>query len=200
MIEDKDGSQFREHLLSSDLTGGLSDTEKTEVESIILKASEEDLDPNLRKVDKDQDNLNREGVATDSTDIRTLIAKMRLPEKVKTALFGNSTCRTLLIRDGNKLIQHCVLKNPKLTEKEVEEFSRNPHLPDFVLRIIGDSRTWASNPVIRRNLVMNPKTPPAISLRLIRSLQVNDLKMIARSKGLPTVIVTTARKLMLSKH
>ena len=132
----------------------------------------------------------------EASDLRAKLAEMPIPGRIKLALFGNSVCRALLIRDGNKLIPLFVLKNPKISIKEVEEFSKNPHLADFVLRAISDSRTYMKSGAIRFNLVTNPKTPQDISLKWLKYLQAHEIKRIAKSKNLPQVVATSAKKLV----
>lgn len=129
-----------------------------------------------------------------STDIRNLISKMRIPEKIKLAVFGNSIARGLLIRDPNKLIQGFVLKNPKLTSKEVEEFAKNPNLSEHVLRGIANSQTWMKGYAVKEAIVTNPKTPADLSLKWIRFLNESDLKRISKSKNVPHVVSVTAKK------
>jgi len=127
-------------------------------------------------------------------DIRTLISKMRLPEKVKLAMFGNSTARGLLIRDANKMVQLFVLKNPKLTLKEIEDFSKNPNLSDQVLRHISSVQAWVKSYTVKLHLVINPKTPGDLSLKWLKFLNTPDLKNIARSKNLPQIVTVAAKK------
>lgn len=132
-------------------------------------------------------------------DLRTIIAGMTVPQRVKLALVGNATARTLLIRDANALIQTSVLKNPKLTPKEIEEFAKNPNLSDRVLRQIGANDQWAAAPLVKQYLVWNPKTPIDITLRLMRALPISEMRKLARSKNVPSAISTVARKIVESK-
>ena len=124
------------------------------------------------------------------------ITKMLLPEKIRLALLGNATCRALLIRDSNRMIQAFVLKNPRLQAKEVEDFARNPNLSEFVIRNIADNQTWTKNYAAKLNLVLNPKTPLEISLKFMRYLNVYDVRRIAKSKNLPQTLTVMARKRM----
>ena len=75
-------------------------------------------------------------------DIRHVLLNAKLPMKLKLALLGNATCRGLLIKDSNKMIQQCVLRNPKLQASEVEEFAKNPNLSNVVLRDISSNSQW----------------------------------------------------------
>lgn len=132
--------------------------------------------------------------AEESADIRAQLANMTLPQKLKVAMFGNATCRTLLIGDSNKIIQMAVLKNPKLKVKEVEEFARNKNLSDTVLRTISNKREWISDYSVKLGLVWNPRCPQDVSLKWLRYLRTSDLKGLAKSKEVPQVVTTLARK------
>ncbi len=129
-----------------------------------------------------------------STDIRVLISKMKLPQKVKMGMFGNAACRAVLITNGNRLVQMSVLKNPKLQDKEVTDFAKNTNMSKAVLRTIGDNRQWMSAYEMKITLVSNPKTPLDVATKWLRYINVSDLKKIARSKNIPGAIVTQAKK------
>jgi hypothetical protein len=133
------------------------------------------------------------------SDIRNAISKMTIPQKIKLALFGNSVCRMLLIRDPNRMIQNFVLKNPKLGLKEIEEFARNPNLSEWVLRGIAGSQSWTKSYVVKANLVFNPKTPLDISLKWVRYLNTTDVRKLSKSKSVPQVLSTVAKKLSEEK-
>ncbi len=132
--------------------------------------------------------------AAPEEDIRVRIGKMSVPEKVKVALLGNSTCRLLLIRDPNRMVQLIVLQNPRLTPGEVEEFSKNSNLSDAVLRAIADNKNHVKSYTVKVHLVSNPKTPIDVSLKWLPHLRVGELRKLAKSKSVPQVIATAARK------
>jgi hypothetical protein len=127
-------------------------------------------------------------------DIRNQIGKMSMGEKIKTAMFGNSVARGLLIMDANKLIQQFVLKNPQLRIEEVVDFAKNPNTPKSVLRSIGEKNTWIKEYSLKQALVFNPKTPLDLSLKLFRYLNQGDLKKLCCSKNIPSALVQAANK------
>jgi hypothetical protein len=133
-------------------------------------------------------------VERQSEDVRTLIQKATLPQKIKLALLGNATCRSLLVKDSNKMIQQLVLKNPKLQPTEVEEFAKNPNLPEMVLRNIAEDSQWMRSYSLKQSIVFNPKTPQALSLKWIKFLNTSDLRRIAKSKNVPNILTVAARK------
>lgn len=130
----------------------------------------------------------------DSSNIRSQIAEMAMPEKIKLALFGNSICRGLLILDSNRMIQQFVLKNPKLQLGEVETFAKNHQMSEGVLRTIADSKVWMKSANLKYIIVTNPKTPGDVALRWMRYLNVADLRTISKSKSIPQLIAITAKK------
>lgn len=127
-------------------------------------------------------------------DLRTMLQDMKIPEKIKLALLGNGLCRSLLILDPNKMIQTMVLRNPKLGITEVETFSKNPQISDFAIRSIADRKEWMKEYSIKVNIVTNPGSPPDLSLKWLRYLNQPELKRIARSKNVPQLISSTAKK------
>jgi hypothetical protein len=142
--------------------------------------------------------LTREKRAQDKSeggDPFSLIAKATLPQKFKIALFGNASCRKILIGDRNKFISLAVLKNPRLTPAEVEEFCRSTTVPDFVLRAINDNSEWMKNYAIKRGLVFNGKTPLDVGMKWVKFLTEPDLRALARSKNVPNAIASLARRL-----
>ena len=127
-------------------------------------------------------------------DLRVQLTSLSLAERLKFAMLGNATCRSLLISDGNKLIQMAVLKNPKLQKSEIDEFSKNRNLSGTVLRAISESKSWIKDYTIKLNLVTNPKTPLDIGLRWLRHLRKTDLKKVSLSREIPQLIAVTAKK------
>ena len=78
--------------------------------------------------------------------------------------------RAVLIRDPNKLVSVSVLSSPKLTESEVENFSKLANVSEEVLRIIGSNRGWTKNYGVIAALTRNPKTPLGISMKFVQRL------------------------------
>lgn len=144
-----------------------------------------------------------EGEETDDEsreNIQTKIANMTIGERIKTAIRGNREARTVLVRDPNRIVSRAVLKNPRLTDTEIVLISQSKIVNDDILREISDTRRWIKMYPVKLALVCNPKTPPHISVNLIRQLRDYDLRTIMWSKNLPGVITTTARNIMKSKR
>ena len=72
-----------------------------------------------------------------------------------------------------------VLSSPKLTDSEIESFTKMGNVSEEVLRVIGNNRSWLKNYGVMLGLVRNAKTPLAISMQLIQRLNERDQKMLA---------------------
>jgi hypothetical protein len=124
------------------------------------------------------------------------IAKLDVKGRISLAVRGGKEERTILIRDGTKLVALAVLDSPKITDGEVEGFALQKNVLEAVLRAIPMKRRFAKNYVIMRNLVYNPRTPLDLSLGLMKNLLVHDLKNLSGNKE----VSETIRKLALRMY
>lgn len=121
------------------------------------------------------------------------IARLDVKGRIHLAVRGNKEERSILIRDGTKLVALAVLESPKIGDAEVEGFASQKNVLEAVLRAIPMKRRFAKNYSIMRNLVFNPRTPLDCSLGLMKNLLVNDLKNLAGNKE----VSETIRKMAL---
>jgi hypothetical protein len=121
------------------------------------------------------------------------IAKLDTKSRIALAVRGNKEERSILIRDGTKLVALAVLESPKVSDGEVENFASQKNVLEAVLRAIPLKRRFAKNYNIVRNLVYNPRTPIDLSLSLMKNLLVHDLKNLSANKE----VADTIRKLAL---
>jgi len=122
------------------------------------------------------------------------LAQLNVAERLKCAMKGTKEERAVLIRDPNKLVSVSVLSSPKLSESEVESFSKMANVSEEVLRIIGMSRGWTKNYGVIVGLTKNPKTPLAISLKFVQRLNDRDLKMVALDRNLQEPLKLAVKK------
>jgi hypothetical protein len=157
----------------------------------IASSSSKDEDEPLIEADIDDVGLED---SEDEEKTRVLLNMLPVPQRMKFALKGTRSQRAVLIRDPNKVIAAAVLSSPKLSETEVEAFSRMANVSEDVLRTIGTSRAWTRSYTIVSGLVRNPKTPPAISLTLITRLNERDIKGLMIDRNVPEALRLAARK------
>jgi hypothetical protein len=124
------------------------------------------------------------------------INRLDVKGRIQLALKGSKEERSILIRDGTKVVALAVLEAPKLSDGEVEKIASQKNILEAVLRQIPLKRRFIKNYIVVRNLVANPRTPLDIGLNLMKNLLIQDLKNISANKE----ISETVRKLALKMY
>jgi predicted transcriptional regulator len=128
------------------------------------------------------------------------VQNLNISEKVKLAIKGGKDARSILIKDSNKQVMLSVLENPQLTISEVENTAKNRSALEEALRIISKNREWMKQYSVIMALVTNPKTPPAISMRLVPRLKKKDIKLLEKNKGVSEAVRVMAKKTMKAQE
>jgi hypothetical protein len=136
----------------------------------------------------------------DRDSVQTKISRMSFTERLKAATKGNSEMRAILVRDTNKMIAAAVMSSPKLTEQEIESFSRMGSVSEDILRIIAHNRKWMKSYKITLGVIKNPKTPIAISMNLLSRVQQKDLTQMAIDRNIPEPLRIAAKKKVLENR
>jgi hypothetical protein len=124
------------------------------------------------------------------------INRLDVKGRIQLALKGNKEERSILIRDGTKVVALAVLDAPKLSDGEVEKFALQKNVLEAVLRQIPLKRRFMKNYIVVRNLVANPRTPLDLGMGLIKHLMAQDLKNISANKE----VSETVRKMALKMY
>ena len=124
------------------------------------------------------------------------INRLDVKGRIQLALKGNKEERSLLIRDGTKVVALAVLEAPKLADGEVEKFASQKNVLQAVLRQIPLKRRFLKNYIVVRNLVANPRTPIDLGLGLMKNILPADLKNLSGNKE----VSETIRKLALKMY
>jgi hypothetical protein len=121
------------------------------------------------------------------------IAKLDVKGRIQLAMKGSKEERSILVRDGTKLVALAVLDSPKISDGEVEKIASQKNVLEAVLRAIPMKRRFAKNYAVVRNLIFNPRTPLDVALGLMKNLLVQDLRNLSSNKE----VSDTIRKLGL---
>lgn len=124
------------------------------------------------------------------------VSSMTVSQKIKAAMRGSREERTILIRDSNKLVSLAVLSSPKVSEREIEAFSKMASVSEDVLRVIGTTRAWSKNYSVVRSLAFNPKSPISMSMTLVNRLVEKDVRMLAMDRNIAEPVKILARKIV----
>ena len=127
------------------------------------------------------------------------IPAMALPEKMRLAQTGDKEARSLLARESNKQILSCLLQNPRISDQEILNFAKERTLPEEILSLLSKRKEWMKKYPVRLALAQNPKTPLALSLRLIRNFRDCDLRKLAKSKDVSVHVASGARKILMTR-
>ena len=125
--------------------------------------------------------------------------ELKIFEKIRLATIGNAYCRSVLIRDSNRLVAMSVVRSPAITDGEIVAAAANRAVCDDVIRFISNSREYTKDYAVKQALVNNPKCPLASSLHLLSFLRPDDLKSISRSRNIPGALATAAKKLLQTR-
>jgi hypothetical protein len=127
------------------------------------------------------------------------VALMSVKDRVMLAIKGTREARMILIRDPNRIVASAVLRNPRLTETEIESIASVKTAPEEVLRQIGQNRAWTRSYNVIHNLVRNPRTPIATSLAFLGRIQTRDLRALSTNKNIPDVIRQSSYRLYMKR-
>ncbi len=167
------------------------------VESVIETDLIDDPDELDSQQEEDDGAVDEEGEAFKSK--YKMVQTMGIAEKIKMALSGDKEWRSILIKDANKLISGSVIKNPRITEAEVITIAKGGIQNDEIMRLICANKEWVKIYKIRKALIENSRTPVQNALKYLATMGDKDLASYAKSKNIPTVIATMAKRLLLNK-
>ena len=127
------------------------------------------------------------------------IAALNVTDRVQLAMRGNREERMILIRDGVRVVALAVLECPKVNEQEMESFANMKNVQEVVLRGISIRRRYMKVYGVVKALVANPRTPLEVSLPLVKTLMLGDLKNLIKNRGVPDMVRRIATKSFLEK-
>ena len=127
------------------------------------------------------------------------IAQLDVKGRVQLAMKGDREERSLLIRDGTKVVAVAVLESPKLTDSEVEKFASQKNVLEAVLRAISMKRKFMKQYPVIRNLAFNPRAPIDVSLGIMKHLLIKDLRNLAGNKEVSDTVRKLALKMFKQK-
>jgi len=129
-------------------------------------------------------------------NMRDLVRKMIVPQKMRLAVRGNMEARKILIEDSLAMVAKAVLKSPRISKTEIERAASLKTIDPEVIEEIAKSGAFLRTYAIRHALVLNPKTPLSIANRLLSTLMEKDIKELSKSKAVPAAVQSIARQKM----
>src|SRR5688572_10288416 len=129
----------------------------------------------------------------------SLIQNLSVFQKIKLGRAGNKEARSLLVRDRNKIVAIAAVTSPKITEQELLTIAQSRNVSEEVIRVVSRNKEATRSYQIKLALATNPKTQQAAAMKFVNYLQDKDLSKLVKSKDVPTVISTHARRILMRK-
>lgn len=98
-----------------------------------------------------------------------------------------------LMRDPHPMVAAILLKSPRITEEDVVRMAAfRPSNPLIQIEI---AKTWSHHKRVRRTIVLNPGSPPAVSVPMLSLLVRPELLEASRAADLAAIVRATAMEL-----
>jgi hypothetical protein len=183
-------AEYRQHLLP-----------RAAAEEAVVSAAEAlaaaDLDAaDLREIEAVREAVPAAGEVDEKSGLsESQVRSLPVPVRIKLSKGASRTLRNILIRDSNRLVALAVLANSAMSEDEIEQVAGNRSIDDEVLTFIARRREWVSRYGICRALVLNPRVPVGIGVRLTSRLSVRDLKVLRKDRNVSEPVRASAERL-----
>ncbi len=119
--------------------------------------------------------------------------ELSLGERRALARRPNRNTLERLMVDPEPLVIRNLLRNPRLTEADVLRLASRRPCPSAVLAEIYASQRWICRRRVQLALVLNPYNRTDISLRLLETLGMEDLKTVAKEGTVDPVVRRAAQ-------
>lgn len=98
-----------------------------------------------------------------------------------------------MLRDPHPMVVSILLANPQVTEEDVLVMAaRRPAVPAVQCEI---AKRYPHKPRLRRAVVLNPGTPPAVGVPLLGLLSLPELRQVIRAMDVGSVVRATAHEI-----
>ncbi len=160
----------------------------------LLHESEEQRAENIERIIEEAEKEIGD-VAPERISLIRRIMLMTVKDRIKLGMKGDREARSILIRDGNKVVATSVVHNPRITDKEVESIAAMRTIAEDVLRTIALNRAWARSSPIIHNLARNPRTPLPTAIQILTRLHTRDLQSLSQNRNVPESVRRQAYRL-----
>lgn len=180
-----------------------------EIDEVFDKFVDKKLKEKIVDIEKFKEELDTEDTeevkTVDETPVNTveerkslmrLINEMTVAQKIKLAMMGNMEARSLLIKQSSRLVVEAVVRNPMLTDQEIIRYSADKNISREVIQYIAGNRKWLRKYQIKFNIVLNPKTPLGRAMNLLETLNIKDILMISKEKGITSALKNKAAEII----
>jgi len=116
------------------------------------------------------------------------LSELRLGERITLARLATPPLLRSLLSDPDPKVLEVALRNPRLREEDVVLAVRRDTASRSLLESVAASSRWQESYAVRLALVLQPRTPLALSLGRIRTLVKRDLLQVSETEALLPLI------------
>jgi len=167
-------------------------------EELLASESEAEIAANVQRV-IESERIERGEVNAERVSLIRRIMFMNTKDRMKLAMKGDREARSILIRDSNKVVCSAVVKNPRVTEQEVENIASMRTVAGEVLRLIAMNRSWARSYPIIHNLARNPRTPIPTAMNILPRIRTKDLAQLTQNRNVSEAVRRQAYRLQQTR-
>jgi len=160
----------------------------------LISETTADATANVQRIIENE-RLESGDVSAERVSLIRRIMFMNTKDRMKLAMKGDREARGILVRDSNKVVCSAVVKNPRITEQEVENIASMRTVADEVLRIIALNRSWARSYPIIHNLVRNSRAPIPTVMNILPRIRTKDLQTLSQNKNVSEAVRRQAYRL-----
>ena len=138
------------------------------------------------------------GAATDSLRVPDYGAgrELTLGERRNLARRAERTAFDRLLSDPHPKVIAELLHNPRLVEDDVVRLVARRPARGAVLRVVSRSLRWMARARVRQALLLNPGTPPDLSMPLVGVCNRSELYELVHSADIPRVVRAVAHEFL----
>jgi hypothetical protein len=122
--------------------------------------------------------------------------ELTLGERRSLARRPNRRAFEQLLADPHPLVTRLLLENPRMTESDVVRLASQRPAHTSTLLELARSPRWLSRQRVRLTLMLNPSSPPSLSIPLVVPCTRPELRTIARGTDIPLILRATALELL----
>jgi hypothetical protein len=116
-------------------------------------------------------------------------------EQRRIAATGNLAERVMLERLYGPNVWEPLLSSGRLSPPEVATIARKGTIPRPLLETIAANAGWLSSPEVQRALLANPRSSPAVWMKVLRMLPKHDLARVPMQTAYPAAVRQAAKEL-----
>lgn len=124
--------------------------------------------------------------------LKERLPEMRLGEKITLGRLATAPVLMLLLVETDARILESGLDNPRLREADLATLLRRPDVAPVLIEAAAASSRWRRSYVVKLEIAVQPRSPLAVALAQLSSLNRGDLIRVSRTPGLRGLLQAAA--------